>query len=527
MNIAIYMPKFGFTTGEMPHVRNPPKNYMPGQNLYYLWTACQNLGYNPKVIDGNWSKDPLQLILDFKPEKVLISTATPTYHDTLKMILSLRESGYAGEIFIGGPHVSLNLGQRDFLLRQAGKVVYVPLINSLSTFDWVETVFPDRSRFEVLNGLNAQEAKDYICQQHDSRSGAKLNKHKLEQYLFTYFKPSMDWMKKTYHGDHIDPNWAKIPIRYSIITSIGCSKTCSFCANPFIYKIGFKTASVVREIVQDYKRNGIHRLSVHDMYFVMYEKHAREMMEVFRSEEMTYSMQTCLENLDDAMLDDLKSSGLQKFLVGIENPVSHTVGKTVTMDRLHWLLSAVKLRKLAGVKLSYIVGLPGVELGEDIQLLKHIVEEVRSTGHPLEDLQVNLYTPYRPEPHMDYLAYEKPGDLPIVAKGDSRTIMILTKIPFSFWGSFPVGVSQREDLRKQMILCDITFEKVYWDFKEKYLEIRQLYLEELNKHYPELMAYIPSYEESINLFDNSETLMSLESLRIPGNAARVAAEATT
>lgn len=145
MKVVIYMPELGHTTGEMPHVRFPPKNYMPGQNLYYLYTACKNLGYEPHVVDGNWSREPFDRILSFQPDKVLISTATPTYEGTLKAIEGIQERGYTGEIFVGGPHVSLNYGLREFLLHKIENVTYIPTINSFSAFEWVPTVFPGRS----------------------------------------------------------------------------------------------------------------------------------------------------------------------------------------------------------------------------------------------------------------------------------------------------------------------------------------------------------------------------------------------
>ena len=154
-NVVVFMPKMGHTTGEMPHLRYPPKNWMPGQNLYYLYTACRNLGYPTKVVDANFAHDPVSEILSFEPAKILISTATPTFDGTLSAIAGLRERGYHREIFVGGPHVSLNVGFRDFLLPALEGVTYIPIVKSISTFEWVPRVFPGRSPFEVL-GLGIQ-----------------------------------------------------------------------------------------------------------------------------------------------------------------------------------------------------------------------------------------------------------------------------------------------------------------------------------------------------------------------------------
>ena len=495
MNIVIIMPELGFTTGEMPHVRFPPKNYMPGQNLYYLYTACRNLGHHTRVVDANWTIDPLARTLDFKPDKVLITTATPTFSGTLKIIGQLREAGYSNELYVGGPHVSLNFDKRRFMLSAVEGVTLIPMVDSLSTFDWVPTVFPGRKPFEVM-GMPDEEAQALVAERFTMEFGRSVKQNSMERYLFTYFRPSIEWMADTYTGPHIKDSWRDIEIRYSIITSIGCSKTCSFCANPYVYRIGFKSPEVVREIVQELLDANITRISVHDMYFVMSEGHARKMMEIFGELGMQYSMQTCLENLTDGLLDELKATGMQKFLVGIENPLSYTVGKSVDLDKVSWLLRAVKDKGLEGVKLSYIVGLPGVAIDNDFFLLRHIVDEVTSNGHPLFDLQVNLYTPYRPEPDTTYVPYGVRG-LHIMRE---KTIYILTEIPFKFWGSYPVGFAQVHELRQQMMLCDVTFAQVYSPFVEKYMERRALYMEELSRSYPELARNMPTFAESCQYY---------------------------
>ncbi|WNG35292.1 radical SAM protein [Archangium violaceum] len=497
--VVVLMPKLGHTTGEMPHMRNPPKNYMPGQMLYYLYTACRNLGCDVKVIDVNWSIDPFQEVMDFGPDKLLISTATPTFQGTLETISTLRARGYHKPIFVGGPHVSLNAGMRDWLLPSLEGVTYIPIIKSSSTFDWVPTVFPERTQFEVL-GMPDAEARKYIVERLTQETGKEPNLTRLEPYLFSYFVPSMDWVRETYYGEHIRPEMKQVPFRHSIITSIGCSKTCSFCGNPYIYRIGFKSKEVVRDILRDFKRNGVDRLSVADMFFVMHMPHTQDMMDVFKEEGMQYSMQTCLENLTDELFVELKASGLRKCLVGIENPVSYSVGKRVEMNKLRWLLDTVQKLELEGAKLSYIVGLPGVELEHDLALLDHVVTEILSRNHPLEDLQVNLYTPYRPEGDTVYFPY---GEEPPPHKPDMLKIQILNRIPFSYWGSFPVGIASGKDFWRQLVLCDLIYDQVYADFREVYLGVREQYVAEIRATYPSLAPHIPTFEDSRSVFSKA------------------------
>ncbi len=137
---------------------------------------------------------------------------------------------------------------------------------------------------------------------------------------------------------------------------------------------------------------------------------------------------------------------------------------------------------------------------------QHIINEVTSQGHPLEDLQVNLYTPYRPELHTHYIPYGE------TAPTEGQSIFILTKIPYSLWGSFPIGFAQEEELRTQMILCDVTFEMIYTEFKDKYLEARELYLQELSRYYPHFDPFLPTYAESVDFFNDMSGALNFEAV---------------
>lgn len=73
---------------------------------------------------------------------------------------------------------------------------------------------------------------------------------------------------------------------------------------------------------------------------------------------------------------------------------------------------------------------------------------------------------------------------------------MLTRIPFSYWGSFPVGITSDRDLRRQMILCDTIYDVAYAEFLAPYLALRERYVADLRRAYPQLRSYIPSFAES-------------------------------
>ena len=494
--VVVYMPRLGHTTGEMPHLRRPPKNWLPGQNLYYLHTACRNLGYETTVVDANWHRSPVEATLALAPAVVLISSATPTFSDALAAAAALQEGGLCGQIFIGGPHVSLNSDTRQWLLPSMENVTYVPIVASGSTFHWVPRVFAGRSSLEVL-GLPEGEAKEQLTERIAARGKTiRPTDEELHTQLFASFRPTMELMEQTYHGPHVLPQMRQVPIRYSMITSIGCDNGCSFCGNPFIYTTAFKSIEVVRQIVGEFKARGVTRLSLADMHFLMNLPHAQTVMGVLREEGVSFLVQTCLENLTNKRLAELREAGVQKFLVGIENPMSEGLDKRVDMKKLYWLLDATRSEG-PRVKLSYIVGLPDVPLRWDLALLRHVARDVAGRGHPLEDLQVNLFTPYRPDPGVTYLPYEERSG----AQGASRaSVKVLTRVPFCFWGCFPVGITCETDFERQMILADLIYLVVYEEFAPVYGELRAAFLEQVHGAYPVLQRYTPSLERSRRVY---------------------------
>ena len=80
--VAIYFPELGYASGEMPHFKYPPGNYVIPQVLFYLYTAIKNLGHDVIVVDGNFTKDPAARLLKYCPDKILISSTTPSCNNS-------------------------------------------------------------------------------------------------------------------------------------------------------------------------------------------------------------------------------------------------------------------------------------------------------------------------------------------------------------------------------------------------------------------------------------------------------------
>ncbi len=492
--VVVYFPKIGYASGEMPHLRYPPRNYVLPQVLFYLYTGIKNLGHDVIVVDGNFTEDPVTRILEYGPGKILISSTTPSFGDTVNIIRALQRKGYTGGFYVGGSHVSLNLGYRDFLLPKIPGVTYIPCKGIVSGFEWVPRVFPGTSPLNVL-GMEEDAAERLLREKAARDNRTKDEKNLMQSCLFKSFIPSTEWIEDTYRGPHVSPGKTEIALRYSILTSIGCSRACSFCSNSYIYSIGYKSLDSIAQILDDPRLDN--HLSVSDMFFLMKEKHADGMMALFKEKGYSFSVQTCLYNLTGAHLDNLKKAGIKNILVGIENPLLSSIGKEVEIERVEWLLEETKKRK-SGLKLSYIMGLQDTDIHADIELLLHIIVDVMDKYRlPPEHLQVNLYAPYRPEPGITYLPF-KAG-----ARYGPATVHILSRLPFRYWGILPIAFYDPEHFRTQVYLCDLLYHLIYTDFKERYLEIRDLFRRETVTAYPVLEDFFPGFDQTVRLYANN------------------------
>lgn len=461
MKIVVYFPAYGFATGRMPHYR-PVDQYAVPQSLLYLATAVERMGHDVLAIDGNVEGDPVEQIVGHDPRKVLISTTTCAFENALKVITELDRRGYDGEFFVGGSHPSLNLGLRDWLLPWKDRIQYIRSAGHNSIFSWVPEVF---------------DGKKLDASFREFRPKVEL--------IVDIYKPDRDWRFRHVCGE-------KALLCPSLVTAIGCTKGCTFCANSVMYDIEFMDETVVDDTLAAFVKMGVRGVAVQDMHFLMNLSHARGVMRLMNRHDLLYGVQTCVESLTAEILDELADSGCNGLLVGIENPASHTLRKEVQLDIVPWLLREAVGRRGIFMLYSYIVGLPGVSMGADLSLLRHIQEKLLTVGYPAHYLQCNLYTPYRPLAPGQFAPYEEEA----VSVGKDVEY-VLDRLPFHYWGVLPVALSDTTDFHRRMILCDLVAYHIYSTWFDRYLALRGHYAAILERFYPKLAMETPSLEESL------------------------------
>jgi radical SAM superfamily enzyme YgiQ (UPF0313 family) len=418
VRIVIVFPHVGYCTGWRPHLATDVKNgatYHIAQAMTYLYSIARRYTPDVRVVDFNFGEreDNLRTVLDYRPDAVLISSTVNSYDSTRDLSSAIAEARPDVKLFIGGPAVSSNYFLRPELLKVEPNVEFA--VTNKDIFAWAKAVF-----------------------------GEDL------ELKFRGFEVDNRWIRETYPENVLDK------IRYTTVTSIGCTYKCSFCLNPKVYRINYKDPEVLRrEIAYMQETLGVDAVSVADPFFFMREKHAADVMDVMEERDIKWSQQTCLVTLTDENLERMAETRCTSVLVGIENFTSGEINKPVEVEQFEDRVSAAKELGIK-VKPSFISGLLDIDYDTDVAQIHYIRGIIDRGLVENNQIQSNIYTPYIP---------------------DARDRLL--DVPFRFWGVMPVTARDEEHWKQNLALCDLIYEQVFPETVPRYREVRAEYLDHL------------------------------------------------
>ncbi|WP_189079436.1 B12-binding domain-containing radical SAM protein [Mangrovihabitans endophyticus] len=414
----IVFPHVGYCTGWRPHLATAVKNgstYHIAQALTYLYSIARHYTDDVIVVDFNFGEhdDNLARVLDYRPDAVLISSTVNSY-DSTKQIAAEVDANSGARLFIGGPAVSSNHFLRPELLEVGVPCEFV--VTNKNIFDWVGKVFGNEDK----------------------------------SLQFRTFVPDNRWLSETY------PAEVREKLRYTVITSIGCTYKCHFCLNPMVYKINYKDPEILRGELEFLAAElGAGSVSVADPFFFMRQAHSNEIMDVFADLGMPWSQQTCLVTLTDENLDRMAETRCTSVLVGIENFSSGEINKPVEVSQFEDRVLRAKSLGIA-VKPSFISGLLDIDYETDVAQIEYIESIIARDLVGNHQIQSNIYSPYIP---------------------DARDRLL--DVPFRFWGVMPVTAADEDHWRRNLALCDLIYDRVFPETRERYQEVRAEYLDYL------------------------------------------------
>ncbi|MFE7318752.1 B12-binding domain-containing radical SAM protein [Streptomyces sp. NPDC057555] len=420
MRVVIVFPHVGYCTGWRPHLATEVKNgatYHIAQAMTYLYSIARAYTDHVRVVDFNFGsrEENLQAVLDYRPDAVLISSTVNSYDSTRDLASAISQARPEIKLFVGGPAVSSNYFLRPELLKIDAPVEYI--VTNKDIFAWAKAVFGENKELK-----------------------------------FRHFEVDNRWIRETYPEEALDK------IRYTVVTSIGCTYKCSFCLNPKVYRINYKAPEVLRrEISYLQDTLQVDAVSVADPFFFMREQHAADVMDVLEERGIRWSQQTCLVTLTDENLKRMAETGCSSVLVGIENFTSGEINKPVEVetfeDRTHFAMDL-------GIKIkpSFISGLLDIDYETDVAQIHYIRSIIDRGLVENNQIQSNIYTPYIP---------------------DARDRLI--DVPFRFWGVMPVTAKDEEHWKRNLALCDLIYEQVFPETLSRYQEVRAEYLDHLDR----------------------------------------------
>jgi radical SAM superfamily enzyme YgiQ (UPF0313 family) len=418
MRVVIVFPHVGYCTGWRPHLATEVKNgatYHIAQALVYLYSTARRYTDDVHVIDFNFGgfDENMATLFGYQPDAVLISSTVNSYDSTKQIAVEVKERRPDARVIIGGPAVSSNYYLRPALLRVAADCEFI--VTNRDIFAWAKQVFGED-----------------------------------QQIRFRDFEPDNSWIEETY------PPEVRDKLRYTVVTSIGCTFKCSFCLNPKVYDINYKNPEVFeREVAYLRDVLGADAVSVADPFFFMRERHAQAIMDVFASSGLSWSQQTTLSTLTDEHLRQMAETRCTSVLIGIENFQTTEIDKPVSVGYFEERLALAKELGIS-IKPSFISGLLDIGFEQDLGQINYISRLIKRGLVKNYHIQSNIYTPYVP---------------------DSRDRLL--NVPFKFWGVLPVTAQNDEHWELNLKLCDLIYENIFPETVERYGEVRAEYLETL------------------------------------------------
>jgi radical SAM superfamily enzyme YgiQ (UPF0313 family) len=412
--IVIVFPHVGYCTGWRPHLATDVRNgstYHIAQALTYLYSIARQYTEHVRVIDFNFGSyaENLRTLLAQEPDAVLISSTVNSYDSTRQIASDVAQASPA-KLFVGGPAVSSNYYLRPDILDIGVDCEFV--VTDRDIFAWAPLVFGE-------------------------------DKH----LRFNEFRPDNSWIRETYPADVRDR------LRYTVITSLGCTYKCHFCLNPMVYKINYKEPEILAEELGNLQREyGATSVSVADPFFFMRQQHADAVMSVIDDQNIGWSQQTCLVTLTDDNLARMAETRCSSVLVGIENFSSGEINKPVEVGNFEDRVLRAKNLGIS-VKPSFISGLLDIDYDTDVAQI-HYIRSIIDRGLVKNyQIQSNIYSPYIP---------------------DTRDRLL--NVPFRFWGVMPVTAQDQDHWRRNLELCDLIYELVFPETRQRYQEVRAEYL---------------------------------------------------
>jgi radical SAM superfamily enzyme YgiQ (UPF0313 family) len=286
-------------------------------------------------------KEIERTIKSFNPDVIGITTMTSKYPMVVRIAETAKSINRDIKVVIGGHHSTifgaklLQNNNIDFAVIGEGEMTFLELVNRLCE---------PTPRFSSINGLIYKEDGRVVTN----------NPRELLKNLDVLPIANRDLM---INEGYVSEN--------NIMVSRGCPFNCSYCGAQVIWKRNVRRRSVqniIREIEYLFQRGTSRNINFWDDTFTGDRRYVAELMTALQKfKGLTFSCITRLDVIDLEILQQLKSSGCNVILFGIEsgnNSILQKMNKKMTCE---FIQQRIALINSVGIPWMgfFIMGYPG------------------------------------------------------------------------------------------------------------------------------------------------------------------------
>jgi radical SAM superfamily enzyme YgiQ (UPF0313 family) len=370
----------------------------PPLGLAYLAAVLEKDGFAVEILDSNALKYDDKKILNyigkFNPDVIGMTAVTPTIKHVSHMADSIRKLSPKVKIILGGVHPSVlpedtlkRSKAIDVIVMNEGEMIISRLCSALISNQSLSKI--DGIAFREGSKIIINHAQEYI-QDLDTIPFPARHLLPMEKYM------------------------SVVSSRFTTMIAMrGCYASCNYCSVPFFSGRLIRRRSpenIIQEMVLCSKLYRTRHFSFLDDTFTTDKRWVHDLCKALRSKGLhkrfTWMCLTRVDNVDEALLRDMKSSGCIKIEFGIESGSQKILDfskKGINKDQIR---RAFKIAKKVGLPtLGFLIVNMPLETEETIKESKEFVLELDP-----DFLQISFATPY---PGTDLEKYAKENNLKI------------------------------------------------------------------------------------------------------------------
>jgi len=365
-------------------------NQSPSIGLLLLAAKSREIGYNPRIIEGDIERllpeEIAEIVLEENPKFLGITLFTVGVFNASVIAKIVKEKNSNIVILVGGPHIS-SMGyetmQRfhefDVAVIHEGELILENLLKNIE----------NAKSLEEVNGIMYRDETGAIRRTTPPPNIEDLDVLPLPAWDLLPNFPQ-NYLPAIY-------DYPRAPVAtYS--ASRGCPFLCEFCdTSTFGGKIRYNSPKRVYEIMKHLSDTyGIKHLQFIDDLFVAHNARVQELSKLLIENpiDMTWSCTARVNTVKPDTLALMKKAGCWEISFGLESGSDKLLDDMKKSQRVSTAVNAVKWTHDAGIRVKglFMLGYPG-ETPETIEMTKDFVQSI-----PLTTMNLSKFTPYPGSP---------------------------------------------------------------------------------------------------------------------------------